>query len=199
VSSTSRRRVIAVAALLAAAPTLAACGTGFDANTNQPYAPTEAGVLISETGSPAGYGKNGVMISQAFILGPDSGGQIPTGGSAPLYLHILNTTTTADALSGITPDEQFAASVRTAGPIQLAPNTPATTQQITVEGLKRSLRGGESVRLTLNFQKAGSVTLAVPVMTRSREFASLPPVPGAQPAPSPAATTEHEAEPAASH
>ncbi len=187
-SSTSRRRVIAVAALLAAAPALAACGAGFDANTNKPYAPTEASVLIDGDGSQAAYGKNGVTISQAFILGPDSGGQIPSGGSAPLYLTILNTTNTPDTLSAIVPNGQQATSVKTPSPIQLTPNTPAKTPQVTVEGLKQSLRGGESVRLTLNFQNAGSITLAVPVVTRSREFSALPPAVGAQPAPSPAAS-----------
>jgi copper(I)-binding protein len=180
--------VIAVAALLAAAPALAACGAGFDANTNKPYAPTESSVLIDGNGSEATYGKNGVTISQAFILGPDSGGQIPSGGSAPLYLTILNTTNTVDTLSAIVPNEQQATSVKTPSPIQLTPNTPAKTPQVTVEGLKQSLRGGESVQLTLNFQNAGSISLTVPVVTRSREFSTLPPAVGAQPAPSPVAS-----------
>ncbi|MEV0967044.1 copper chaperone PCu(A)C [Microtetraspora glauca] len=189
-SSTSRRRVIAIAALLAAAPALAACGAGFDANTNIPYAPTEAGVHMVGDGADRDYGHNGVKIAQAFILGPDSGGQIAAGGSAPLYLSLVNTNTAADALTAIVPDSGQADSVRIPGAFQLSPNTLAKSTGTTVEGLKQTLLGGESVKLTLRFKNAGDVTMSVPVIPRSREFATLPPAPNAQPPAADTTTTD---------
>ncbi|OPG11155.1 hypothetical protein [Microbispora sp. GKU 823] len=188
-TSSSRRRAIAIAALLAAAiPALAACGAGFDANTNVPYAPNEAGVLYDGDGPGKAYGKNGVMIPQAFILGPDSGQQLAVGGSAPLYLTLLNSTGTADQLTGAVPEEQKATQVKVQSPIDLQPGTLAKTTGVTVEGLKTALRGGESIKLTLQFKNAGDIALTVPVIARSREFATLPPAPTATPAASPLAT-----------
>ncbi|GAA0394436.1 hypothetical protein Acor_66060 [Acrocarpospora corrugata] len=187
-TSTSRRRVIVVAALLAAAPALAACGAGDQANTNLPYSPTEAQVLISDNA----YGERGMRISQAFVLGPDSGGQIPAGGAAPLYLILTNQNAAPDSLVSVTPLPDQATSVKVAAPVAVPPHTLVNTgqpaPQLTVEGLKTALRGGESLKLTLKFQTAGDITLDVPVITRSREYATLPPVQGALPAPSPVAS-----------
>lgn len=188
-TSSSRRRAIAIAALLAAAiPALAACGAGFDANTNVPYAPNEAGVLYSEDGAGKAYGKNGVMIPQAFILGPDSGGQLAAGSSASLYLTLLNSTGTADQLTAIVPEEQKASAVKVPSPIDLQPGTLAKTPGVTVDGLKTALRGGETVKLTLQFKNAGDIALTVPVVTRSREYATLSPAPTPTPSASPVAT-----------
>jgi hypothetical protein len=187
VTSSSRRRAIAVAALLAAAiPALAACGAGFDANTNAPYAPNEAGVLYDGDGPDKAYGKNGVMIPQAFILGPDSGQQLAEGGSAPLYLTLLNSTGTDDQLTSIVPEEQKATSVNVQSPIDLQPGVLVKTPGVTVDGLKTALRGGESIKLSLQFKNAGDISLTVPVIARSREYATLPPAPTATPTAPPA-------------
>ncbi|GAA0390959.1 hypothetical protein GCM10009530_47750 [Microbispora corallina] len=181
-TSSSRRRAIAVAALLAAAiPALAACGAGFSANTNTPYAPNEAGVLIQDSGSGKSYGKNGVMIPQAFILGPESGGQIAAGGSAAVYITMLNSTGAPDTLTGIVADQQLATSVKVASPVELQPGTLAKTPGVTLDGIKKPLLGGESVNLTLQFKNAGDIALAVPVVARSREFATLSPAPSPTP------------------
>ncbi|WP_067174623.1 hypothetical protein [Microtetraspora niveoalba] len=179
-SSTSRRRAIAVAALLAVAPALAACGAGFDANVNVPYAPTEAGVHITGSGVDMDYGHNGVKIAQAFVLGPESGAQIAAGGSAPLYLTMVNTNSGPDALTAIIPDGGQATSVRIPNAFQLAPDTLVKSPNTTVEGLKQRLLGGETLKLTLKFKNAGDVTMSVPVIPRSREFATLPPAGDAQ-------------------
>ncbi|GAA4595990.1 hypothetical protein GCM10023194_66950 [Planotetraspora phitsanulokensis] len=190
-TSTSHRRAIAVAAFLASIPALAACGAGFDANTNKAYAPTEAGVLIQDDGTTRSYGQNGVMISQAFILGPDSGGQIAAGGSAPLYLSIVNRASTPDTLTGVVSDGQEVTSVKLPAPVPLATDQLAKAPQAAVEGLKQPLLGGESVRLTFQFTNAGDVTMWVPVIARSREYATLPPAP--QPTPTPTATASPSA------
>ncbi|WP_336208492.1 copper chaperone PCu(A)C [Nonomuraea sp. LPB2021202275-12-8] len=188
---TSRRWIVAAAAFLAA-PVVAGCSAGFDANTTKPYAPVEAAALIDQ----GSYGKQSIHIPQAFVLGPDSGGQIPWRGSAPVYLNILNSGSTPDTLTAISAGN--VASVKLAAPIQLPSdqlvNTGKPAPQIILEGISTGLRGGESIRLDLQFAKAGTVSLNVPVVTRSREFADYPAVPGAIPAPTPSATPTQAAE-----
>ncbi|WP_248962546.1 copper chaperone PCu(A)C [Sphaerisporangium perillae] len=202
-TSTSRRRVIIVTALLAAAPALAACGAGTDANTNNAYAPTEANVLIDSNGSSKAYGRNGIKIAQAFLLGPESGAQIAAGGSVPLYLSMVNYGTAADRLEGVSVAGQAAASVKAPGVISLPPgqlvNTGRPASQVILEGTQKPLYGGESLTLTLRFATAGDIQMAVPVVTRSREFAGLPAAPSAAPSASatPAPTTSPSTTPSA--
>ncbi|MFI7104770.1 copper chaperone PCu(A)C [Nonomuraea sp. NPDC050227] len=182
---TSRRWIVVAAAFLAA-PVLAGCGAGFDANTNKPYAPNEAVALIDQ----GAYGTRGIHIPQAFILGPDSGAQLPWRGSAPIYLNILNTAGAADTLQAVSAGS--VGSVKVAAPIQLPPNQLVNTgkpqPQLMLESISTSLRGGESVRLDLQFANAGTVTLTVPVVTRSREFKDYPAAPNATPVATPSAS-----------
>ncbi|MFI7617191.1 copper chaperone PCu(A)C [Nonomuraea terrae] len=188
---TSRRWIVVAAAFLAA-PVLAGCGAGFDATTNKPYAPNEAGVLIDS----GAYGKGDIHIPQAFVLGPDSGAQLPWRGSAPIYLNILNTAGAPDSLQAVTAPGM--GTVKLASPIQLPSNqlvnTGKPTPQIMLEAIPKSFRGGESVKLDLQFANAGTISMNVPVVTRSREFAAYPAAPGATPAPSPTATPSAPAE-----
>lgn len=183
---TSRRWIVVAAAFLAA-PVLAGCGAGFDATTNKPYAPNEAQVLI-ENGR---YGsKSGIHIPQAFILGPDSGAQLPWRGSAPIYLNILNTSGTPDTLQAVNAGDM--GQVKVANPIQLPSNqlvnTGKPSPQLMLEAIPKSLRGGETIKLDLQFANAGTISLNVPVVTRSREYATYPPAPGATPAATPTPT-----------
>ncbi|MEU4513643.1 copper chaperone PCu(A)C [Nonomuraea wenchangensis] len=188
---TSRRWIVAAAAFLAA-PVLAGCGAGFDATTAKPYAPNEAQVLI-ENGA---YGSRGINIPQAFILGPDSGAQLPWRGSAPIYLNILNTSATPDTLQAVSAGNM--GSVKIASPIQIPSNqlvnTGKPSPQLMLESISKSLRGGETIKLDLQFANAGTVSLNVPVVTRSREFAEYPPAPGATPAPTPTPSASAPAE-----
>lgn len=182
---TSRRWIVVAAAFLAA-PVLAGCGTGFDANTNKPYAPSEAVALIDQ----GAYGTRGIHIPQAFILGPDSGAQLAWRGSAPIYLNILNTAGAPDTLQAVSAGS--VAAVKLTAPIQLPSNQLVNTgkpqPQLMLESISSSLRGGESIRLDLQFANAGTVSLNVPVVTRSREFKDYPPAPNATPAPTPSAS-----------
>ncbi|GAA3121806.1 hypothetical protein GCM10010466_10920 [Planomonospora alba] len=184
-----RHRAIAVAAFLAAATALTGCGAGHDAITNQHYAPTEA----------TSVKVNGLDISQAFFLGPDSGGTLPAGASTPLYLYVVNGTGQADQLVGLGVDPAVGTAKVTA-PVPLpaggaqAAVVGRPTPTIMIEQLKKPLRGGEELEVQLQFEKAGVVSLRVPVITRSREFATLPPAQGASAAPTPTPTPSATAE-----
>ncbi|SNT50657.1 Copper(I)-binding protein [Streptosporangium subroseum] len=177
----SRHRVIAAAAFLAAAPALAGCGAGSDAITNQPYTPTEA--LTKQV--------NGINISQAFFLGPDSGATIAPGAATPLYLSVVNTNQAPDQLVGVGVDSALG-TAKVSSPVTLPVQTRVSignpTPSILIEGLKKPLRGGESIQVQLQFANAGLVPLTIPVITRSREFTSLPQAPGVSAAPTPTPT-----------
>lgn len=192
----TRRRWIVAAAVFLAAPVLAGCSAGFDANTNKPYAPNEAGVLFDQANN---YGMHGIQIPQAFILGPDSGAQLAWRGSAPVYLTILNTNGAPDTLTAVSAGA--AATAKVTAPIQLPSNqlvnTGKPSPQIMLEGISKALRGGESIRLDLQFANAGVVSMNVPVVTRSREFKDYPPAPGATAAPTPSPSASAEATEAA--
>ncbi|MDP9863165.1 MULTISPECIES: copper chaperone PCu(A)C [Streptosporangium] len=184
----SRHWAIAAAAFLAAAPVLAGCGAGFDAITNKPYSPTEALTVKVQ----------GIDISQAFFLGPDSGATLPAGGTTPLYLSVVNTNKGPDRLLGIGVDPALGTAKVTAAvdlPAEQRVSVGKPTPAITIEGLKKPLRGGESIPVQLQFANAGLIPLNIPVITRSREFAQLPQAPGATaaptPTPTPSATEEH--------
>ncbi|MER7505928.1 copper chaperone PCu(A)C [Nonomuraea pusilla] len=182
----TRRRWIVAAAAFLAAPVLAGCAAGFDANTNKPYHPNEAAVLIEQ----GAYGSRGIQIPQAFILGPDSGAQIAWRGSVPVYLNILNTGGATDTLQSVSAGSM--GEVKLKAPIQLPSNELVNTgkpePQIMLEGVSKSLRGGETIRLDLQFANAGTISLNVPVVTRSREFKDYPPAPNATAAPTPSAS-----------
>ncbi|MDP9846908.1 copper chaperone PCu(A)C [Streptosporangium lutulentum] len=178
----SRHRVIAAAAFLAAAPALAGCGAGFDAITNHPYAPTEA--LATEA--------KGISISQAFFLGPDSGTTIPAGAATPLYLSMVNTNQAPDTLVGIGVDPALGTAKVSAPvtlPVQTRVGVGKPTPTILIEGLKKPLSGGESIQVQLQFANAGLIPLTIPVITRSREFTSLPQAPGVSATPTPTPTS----------
>ncbi|WP_329089759.1 MULTISPECIES: copper chaperone PCu(A)C [unclassified Streptosporangium] len=187
-----RHRAIVAAAFLAAAPALAGCGAGSDAITNKPYSPTEALTVKAK----------GIDISQAFFLGPDSGATLPTGATTPLYLSLINTNAGSDQLVGLGVDPALG-TAKVSAPVTLPQNQRVSvgkpTPTVLIEGLKKPLRGGEGVKVQLQFANAGIVQLTIPVITRSREFTAYPQAPGASaaptPSPTPSATTgdEHSA------
>ncbi|WP_327087800.1 copper chaperone PCu(A)C [Nonomuraea sp. NBC_01738] len=165
---TSRRWIVAAAAFLAA-PVLAGCAAGFDANTAKPYMPNDAAVLVDN----GAYGSRGLHIPQAFVLGPVPGATIAQGEKASVYLNMVSST--GDTLQAVTSDLGTAKLV---APINLEPGKPvdltkSVTPQVVLESLTKAVRGGEGLQLTLQFAKAGTVTMNAPVMTRSREYASL--------------------------
>lgn len=163
------------------------------------------------TGSSAETGS--MLVRNAFVLGPPPDAQIPQGGRAAVYLTLFNrapgpgpTGVRIDESPSPAPDRLIEASVgQTArsveingGPIEVPPDQlVAVTSgegRLVLRGLTRPLSGGESVRLTLMFERSGKVTFSVPVLTRTGSYATLSPFP-TSPSPEPTGTASPVASP----
>jgi copper(I)-binding protein len=92
------------------------------------------------------------------------------------------------AKPGGSPSTQVRRSSSPAAPPASAP-APAPSSKLILKGLTRDFTGDETVRLTLSFQRAGAVTLDVPVVPRGGYYATYSPAP-VPVAPAPSATPQ---------
>ena len=170
------KRRLLFGALAVLAPALAGCEAGFNAPTLE-YHPAAFGAYAM---------KNGVSISNAFVLGPSPSGPEVAGGRAGLFLAI--TSQNGDKLvSASAPGTASAVkilggsvSVPAAAPVTLTGPIP----RVVLTGLANPLQGGELVKLNLTFAEAGTITMTVPVQPKAYEYATFSP----PPTPSPTAT-----------
>jgi copper(I)-binding protein len=170
------KRRLLFGALAVLAPALAGCEAGFNAPTLE-YHPAAFGAYAM---------KNGVSISNAFVLGPSPSGPEVAGGRAGLFLAI--TSQNGDKLvSASAPGTASAVkilggsvSVPAAAPVTLTGPVP----RVVLTGLANPLQGGELVKLNLTFAEAGTIAMTVPVQPKAYEYATFSP----PPTPSPAAT-----------
>jgi copper(I)-binding protein len=169
-----------IAGALAVIPAVSACGAGEDAQTSQPTQLTE-GVNVTT--------KNGVAVRNLFVLGPPPGQKINPGSAATLYASVVNDSADAqpDRLVGISaPGVAQAAQIQGGGIdlpyqrlVQLGVSSPTgiTTPLITLQGIAMPLSGGESLKMTLQFEKAGALQVAVPVVPRDGSYTTYAPAP----------------------
>ena len=170
-----KRRML-FGALAVLAPALAGCEAGFNAPTLE-YHPAAFGAYAM---------KNGISISNAFVLGPSPSGPEVAGGRAGLFLAI--TSQNGDKLvSASAPGTASAVkilggsvSVPAAAPVTLTGPVP----RVVLTGLANPLQGGELVKLNLTFAEAGTIAMTVPVQPKAYEYATFSP----PPTPSPTAT-----------
>ena len=170
-----KRRML-FGALAVLAPALAGCEAGFNAPTLE-YHPAAFGAYAS---------KNGVSISNAFVLGPSLGGPEVAGGRAGVFLAIASQDgdklVSASAPGTATSVQILGGSVRVpaAAPADLTGPVP----RVVLNGLANPLQGGELVTLNLTFAEAGTITMTVPVQPKAYEYATFspPPTPSAAPA-----------------
>ena len=170
------KRRLLFGALAVLAPALAGCEAGFNAPTLE-YHPAAFGAYAM---------KNGISISNAFVLGPSPSGPEVAGGRAGLFLAI--TSQNGDKLvSASAPGTASAVkilggsvSVPAAAPVTLTGPVP----RVVLTGLANPLQGGELVKLNLTFAEAGTIAMTVPVQPKAYEYATFSP----PPTPSPTAT-----------
>src|SRR5690348_12492921 len=156
-------------------PALAGCEAGLNAPTLD-YHPAAFGAYAT---------KNGISISNAFVLGPSLNGPAVAGGRAGVFLSIKaqdGDTLVAVSAPGTATGAKIAGGsvdVPAAAPADLTGPVP----QVVLIGLANPLQGGETVTLNLTFAKAGTVTMAVPVEPQAYEYSTFSPPPTPAPAP----------------
>ena len=176
--------IVAAAALI---PAIAGCEAGLNAPTQQWHQPTPGASAIVD---------NTMRVNNMFVLGPIPGLKIPPGASAGVFF-ALNNSGPFDRLISITAPGS-ASSVRVpVGGITIGRDQSllftGPSPRVLLQGLSRTLHGGQYVRMNLNFQNAGHVTMLVPVMPRAAYYVTYSPAP--HPVPTPTLTPSATATP----
>ena len=173
-----RLLVLAIAALI---PVLAGCEAGNNAPTQEWHQPTDG----------AGIEHDNIAIRNVFVLGAPIGSAVPAGQSAGVFLALINNGS-PDKLLSITAPGTAASVLLPGGAVGLASQQAVLltgpAPKVILEHLLRPLHGGGSVRLVMNFQKAASVTLTVPVMPQAQYYSTFSAPPTPTPTPTPTAT-----------
>jgi copper(I)-binding protein len=181
VTATSRPgRRIACVALLAAIP-LTACAAGYQAETSR-----ERTTLTSVSAA-----KGNLTLRNIFFVGPASSGE-----NMPLYLAIFNGGTSTDTLMSISSSSFSSGFVPSNKTIQASGQKYYNEGDGDVPqliGAKSQVRVGQTVNVTLNFQQAGELTIAVPVEAATNGL----PGPSPTPTPSPTESASPSASPSA--
>src|SRR5690349_890143 len=168
-------------ALAVLAPALAGCEAGYNAPTLE-YHPAAFGAYAS---------KNGVSISNAFVLGPSPSGPEVAGGRAGVFLAI--TAENGDKLVSASAPGTASAVQIIGAPGRVPALAPADltgpVPRVVLTGLANPLQGGDLVTVDLTFAEAGTITITMPVQPKAYEYATFSP-----PAtPSPAVTKTKKA------
>lgn len=181
-----KRRML-LGALAVLAPALAGCEAGYNAPTLE-YHPAAFGAYAT---------KNGVSISNAFVLGPSPSGPEVAGGRAGVFLAIASQD--GDKLVSASAPGAASSVQIIGGPVPVpavgSADLTGPVPRVVMNGLANPLQGGELVKLNLTFAEAGTIAMTVPVQPKAYEYATFSP-----PAtPSPTATKKRaKANPSAS-
>jgi len=172
-------------ALAVLAPALAGCEAGYNAPTLE-YHPAAFGAYAT---------KNGVSISNAFVLGPSPSGPEVAGGRAGVFLAI--TSQNGDKLVSASAPGTATSVKILGGPVSVpavgSADLTGPVPRVVLNGLANPLQGGTLVKLNLTFAEAGTIAMTVPVQPKAYEYATFSP----PPTPPPAATKK-KANPSAS-
>jgi copper(I)-binding protein len=169
-------RRLTIGALALIIPAIAGCEAGLNAPT-----------LEFHSASGGAYTTfNGISINDLFVLGAPTG-SVPAGSSASMFLALFNNGSSADKLVGVTAPGA-ATSVKLVGggvniPASSSVNLTGPSPSIVLSGLTKALPSGGSIPVTLDFQRAGDVTIQVPVQPQAFQYSTYSPPP-----PSPAAS-----------
>ena len=177
-----RAAIVGVAALV---PALAGCEAGNNAPTSQWHQPTPGASAVLNSGA-----SGQITISNMFVLGASGDRSLPAGSTAGLYAALVDTGSPDRLVSVSAPGTATSVPLPSQG-IRLRDDEAVLltgpAPGLVLDGLSRSLNSGQDIRVTLNFQNAGQVTLMVPVMPRTDYYATFSPAP-ANPTATPKAT-----------
>ena len=164
-------RGLAATAVAALIPAIAGCEAGFNAPTQQWHQPTPgASAVVNNT----------LRINNVFILGPVPGFSLTPGKSAGLFMALSNSGAKDQLVSISAPSAaktvQVPATGLAIGRDQSLLLTGPEPRPI-LRHLTRTLRGGQWIRVNMDFQSAGNVSMMVPVMPRSAFYSTFTPAP----------------------
>jgi copper(I)-binding protein len=173
-------RLLIVAAV-ALVPAVAGCEAGDNAPTLDWHQTTTGTSKVVD----------GISIANVFVLGAPGNGQLAAGQSAGLFFSLVNEGGADRLLSVQAPGTATAVTIPGGGfivpknrPIFLAGPRPRAL----LTGLTRPLSGGTVITIIMNFQRAGSIPLRVPVIPNSTAYATFSPAPSPSPTPTGTAT-----------
>ena len=186
-STVAARRACAIVAAVAI-PLLAGCEAGLNAPVLQWHPP----VAGASKAVPAATGQGFIAIRNVFVLGAPLNASLPAGGSASVFLAIVNTGAKDRLVSMSAPGTATSVTLPAGGVTLERSRTELLTgpePQVVLTGLTHTLASGRNIRLVLRFQNAGSVTLFVPVIPKASAYYTYSPAPS--PTPTTAAKKHH--------
>ena len=164
-------RDLMVVAAVGLIPAIAGCEAGNNAPTQQWHQPTPGASAFVD---------NTLRINNMFVLGPTPGFTLPRGASAGVFFALSNDGAPDRLLSIRAPGEAALVRVPVGGIALGREQTLLLTgpsPRVVLVHLTRTLNGGQWVRLNLQFQNAGFVSLKVPVMPRTESYGTFSPAP----------------------
>ena len=173
------RRLLLISAV-ALIPVLAGCEAGTQAPTLNFHVPTDA--ATSNAGD--------IAIRNVFVLGAPLGASLQPGDTASVFFSLVSTGG-SDRLISITAPGSAASVQLPGGSLPVSVNHPVLLNgpqtKAFLVGITRTIRGGSTLTLVLNFQREGQVSLVVPVMARAAHYVTYGPAPSPT-TPTPTAT-----------
>src|SRR6201996_9125196 len=166
------RLLLGAGVLALVIPAVAGCEAGNNAPTLEFHAASAGAQTVF----------NGITITNAFVLGAQSGSTLPTGSSAGLFVSLYNGGSSSDTLQSVTAPG-WAGSISLAGgsvalPANAAPvDLTGPQPQVVLENLTKPVVGGTYIPVTFDFAHAGTVQLQVPVEPQSYDWSSYSPAP----------------------
>jgi copper(I)-binding protein len=163
------RLLIGAGALALLMPAIAGCEAGNSSPTLEFHAASAGGQAAV----------NGIKVTNAFVLGAPSGGTLPAGDSASLFLSLYNGGSASDKLVSATATGAADSVTLDGGSVALpaysAVNLAGPQPSVVLKSLSKPLTAGGYIPVTLVFQDAGSVTLQVPVEPQSYYWSTYSP------------------------
>jgi len=164
-------RDLVVVAAVGLIPAIAGCEAGYNAPTQQWHQPTPGASAIVD---------NTLRINNLFVLGPAPGLTLPRGASAGVFLALANAGAPDRLISITAPGSANSVQVPAGGIFvgrQQSLLLTGPAPRVLLVHLTRTLNGGQWVRLNMEFQNAGHVSLMVPVMPRTASYGTYSPAP----------------------
>ncbi len=164
-------RDLVVVAAVGLIPAIAGCEAGYNAPTQQWHQPTPGASAIVD---------NTLRINNLFVLGPAPGLTLPRGASAGVFLALANAGAPDRLISITAPGSANPVQVPAGGIFvgrQQSLLLTGPAPRVLLVHLTRTLNGGQWVRLNMEFQNAGHVSLRVPVMPRTASYGTYSPAP----------------------